>query len=64
MNYQQLLNRIKSMSKAQLTQEVKVYCGNIDDTIEVLGVIENTKQQMGESLKGYSKNQSFIQIGD
>lgn len=60
MTYLELGNIIAQMTQAQRCQPVITYAGDIDDTIRVIGVAENTDAQMGESLEHYPTNQLFL----
>lgn len=58
--YAELLERLNKMTAKQLAQEVVTYSGDIDDTIKVIGFSLNTDYEMGESLEGFPKTQTFL----
>ena len=60
MIYAQLLDILKNMTPDQLADTVQAYSGAIDDTIKVIGVSENTDQEMGESIPNFSTTQIFL----
>ncbi len=60
MIYAELLDILKNMTPDQLADTVQAYSGDIDDTIKVIGVSENTDQEMGESIPNFSTTQIFL----
>jgi len=60
MIYAELLEVLKNMTPDQLADTVHAYSGDIDDTIKVLGVSENSDAEMGESIPNFSTTQLFL----
>ena len=60
MIYAELLEVLKNMTPDQLADTVQTYSGDIDDTIKVLGVSENSAAEMGESMPNFSTTQIFL----
>ena len=60
MIYAELLDILKNMTPDQLADTVQAYSGDIDDIIKVIGVSENTDQEMGESIPNFSTTQIFL----
>ena len=60
MIYAELLEVLKNMTPDQLADTVHAYSGDIDDTIRVVGVSENSNAEMGESLPNFSTTQLFL----
>ena len=60
MIYAELLEALKEMTPDQLADTVHVYSGDIDDTIRVLSISENTDEEMGLSMPGFSTTQVFL----
>ena len=60
MIYAELLEVLKNMTPDQLADTVQTYSGDIDDTIKVLGVSENTPTDMGIPMSNFSTTQIFL----
>ena len=60
MIYAELLEVLKNMTPDQLADRVQTYSGDIDDTIRVVGVSENSDAEMGESIPNFSTTQTFL----
>lgn len=60
MTYAELLEALKSMTPDQLALTVHAYSGDIDDTIPVVAVSENSDAEMGESICGFNTTQTFL----
>ena len=58
--YAELLERLNKMSPKQLSMEVVAYSGDIDNTLNVIGFSLNTDYEMGESIEGFPKTQTFL----
>lgn len=58
--YQQLLDRLNTMTPEQLAMGVQTYSGDIDDTISVIGFSLNTDEEMGESIEDFPTAQTFL----
>ena len=60
MIYAELLEVLKQMTPDQLADTVQAYSGDIDETIRVVAVSENSNAEMGESLPNFSTTQLFL----
>ena len=62
MTYQDLKDFLETLTSDQLAMTCQTYCGDIDDVIEIFGTCINSDEEMGESMKGFSTEQPFLQL--